>query len=254
MEAWTRRQVLGSSGVLAAGALAASAQGADEAAKAGKLKVLVAGAHPDDPESGCGGTIARYMDSGHDVAILYLTRGEAGIKGKSHEEAAAIRTAEAKKACAILKARPLFAGQIDGATEVTPARYGAFRKLVEDEKPDVVFTHWPIDSHRDHRACSLLVYDAWLRTGRKFALYYFEVDLGGQTQCFRPTHYIDIATTEPRKREACFAHESQHAATGFYPNYHVKMHQFRGMESGFRLAEAFVHHDRSPYGRLPDVS
>ena len=254
MRSWTRRQVLSSSGVFAASALATSAQGADAPAKAGKLKVLVAGAHPDDPESGCGGTIARYVEGGHDVAVLYLTRGEAGIKGKSHEEAAALRTAEAKKACAILKARPLFAGQIDGATEVTPALYDAFRKIVESEKPDVVFTHWPIDSHRDHRACSLLVYDAWLRTGRKFALYYFEVDLGAQTQCFRPTHYIDITTTEPRKREACFAHESQNAATGFYPSYHVKMHEFRGMESGFRLAEAFVHHDRSPHGRLPGVS
>jgi hypothetical protein len=76
--------------------------------------------------------------------------------------------------------------------------------------------------------------------------------LGAQTQCFRPTHYVDITSTEPRKREACLAHESQKAATGFYPNYHVKMHQHRGMESGFRLAEAFVHQDQSPYGCLPD--
>jgi LmbE family N-acetylglucosaminyl deacetylase len=134
---------------------------------------------------------------------------------------------------------------------LSSARYDAFRKLLDDEKPDVVFTHWPIDSHRDHRACSLLVYDAWLRSGRKFALYYFEVDLGAQTQCFRPTHFIDITATEPRKREACLAHQSQGAATDFYPNYHVKMHQFRGMESGFHLAEAFVHHDQNPSGRLP---
>jgi LmbE family N-acetylglucosaminyl deacetylase len=214
-----------------------------------KLKVLVAGAHPDDPESGCGGTIARYADRGHDVAVLYLTRGEAGIKGRSHEEAAAIRTTEATKACAILKSRPLFAG----ATEVNAARYAAFRAIVESEKPDVVFTHWPVDSHPDHRACSLLTYDAWLRTGRKFALYYFEVNLGGQTQCFRPTHYVDITATEPRKRDACFAHASQNAASGFYPNYHIKMHEHRGMEGGFRLAEAFVHHDQSPHGRLPDA-
>ena len=72
-----------------------------------------------------------------------------------------------------------------------------------------------------------------------------------QTQCFRPTHYVDITAVEPRKREACFAHESQNAATDFYPNYHGKMHEFRGMESGFRLAEAFVRHDHSPPSRLP---
>lgn len=253
MPSCSRRQVLLGSSALAAGVLTAPARGASPPKGAGKWKVLVAGAHPDDPESGCGGTIARYVAHGHDVAVLYLTRGEAGIKGKSHDEAAAIRSAEAKKACAILGARPLFAGQIDGDTKVTVAHYAAVRKIVAAEKPDVVFTHWPIDSHPDHRACSLLVYDAWLRIGRKFALYYFEVDLGAQTQCFRPTHYVDITTTEPRKREACFAHKSQHAATGFYPNYHVKMHQHRGMESGVRLAEAFVHHDHSPLGRLPEA-
>lgn len=211
----------------------------------------MAGAHPDDPESGCAGTIARYSDLGHEVVVVYLTRGEAGIAGKSHAEAAAIRTAEAEKACGILGARPLFAGQIDGATEVSSQRYDAFRKLIASEKPDVVFTHWPVDTHRDHRACSLLVFDAWLNLGRRFGLYYFEVDLGGQTQCFRPTHYVDISATEPRKRAACLAHESQHAATGFYPQYHEKMHQFRGMESGYKLAEAFVHHAHSPLGRLP---
>jgi LmbE family N-acetylglucosaminyl deacetylase len=252
MPSWTRRQLLRGSTVLAAGALTASAPAA-EPTQASRLKVLIAGAHPDDPESGCGGTIARYVDRGYEVAVLYLTRGEAGIAGKSHDEAAAIRTAEAKKACTLLKARPLFAGQIDGATEVNAARYAAFRKIVEAEKPDVVLTHWPIDTHPDHRACSLLVYDAWLRLGRRFALYYFEVILGGQTQCFPPTHYVDITAVEPRKRDACFAHESQHARDGWYPNIHVKMQQYRGMEIGVRMAEAFVHHPQSPYGRLPDA-
>jgi N-acetylglucosamine malate deacetylase 1 len=251
METFTRRELIVGSSLLAAGSVAAAASVEAPSSEPRKLKVLVAGAHPDDPESGCGGTICRYVDEGNEVAILYLTRGEAGIHGKSADEAAAIRTAEAKKACEILKARPLFAGQIDGRTELSAARYDAFRKLLDDEKPDVVFTHWPIDSHRDHRACSLLVYDAWLRSDRKFALYYFEVDLGAQTQCFRPTHFADITAVEPRKREACFAHESQNAAADFYPNFHAKMHQLRGMESGVRLAEAFVHHDQSPPGRLP---
>src|SRR3954447_12580903 len=83
-----------------------------------KLKVVVVGAHPDDPESSCGGTMARYADLGHEVVAVYLTRGEAGIKGKTAEEAAAIRTAEAQRACSILKASAVFAGQIDGKAEV----------------------------------------------------------------------------------------------------------------------------------------
>jgi GlcNAc-PI de-N-acetylase len=51
------------------------------------LKILCVGGHPDDPESGCGGTLAKLSAAGHDVTTLYLTRGEAGIPGKSHAEA-----------------------------------------------------------------------------------------------------------------------------------------------------------------------
>ena len=128
-------------------------------------------------------------------------------KGKTHKEAAAIRTAEAEKACEVLKARALFAGQIDGSTEVSATRYDAFFKLLDAEKPDVVFTHWPVDSHRDHRATSLLVYDAWLKSGKKFALFYFEVDAGAQTQLFKPTHYGDISQTEePQEEERATVH------------------------------------------------
>src|ERR1041385_6916714 len=85
---------------------------------AARLTVVCVGGHPDDPESGCGGTLARYAALGHTVAIVYLTRGEAGVRGKSHEEAAAIRTAECQAACKILGAKPIFGGQIDGATVV----------------------------------------------------------------------------------------------------------------------------------------
>src|SRR5512138_3462284 len=81
-----------------------------------KLKILCIGGHPDDPESGCGGTLAKFAAAGHRVTIIYLTRGEAGIPGKSHAESARIRTAEAEAACKILGAEAVFAGQVDGNT------------------------------------------------------------------------------------------------------------------------------------------
>ena len=170
-------------------------------------------------------------------------------RGKSHQEAATIRTAEAQRACEILKARPLFAGQIDGSSEITPSRYDEFRQILEAEYPDLVFTHWPVDTHRDHRAISLLVYDAWLKAGKKFALYYFEVLSGEQTSQFWPTHYVDITQTEARKRAACFAHGSQGPAD-FYP-YHDAMNRFRGMECGCKYAEGFIRHAQSPDATLP---
>ncbi len=216
-----------------------------------KLKVVVAGGHPDDPESACGGTIALYSGLGQEVAVLYLTRGEAGIPGKSAQEAAAIRTAECQAACSILKARPLFAGQTDGNTELNRARYDDFQKILEAEHPDVVFTHWPIDTHRDHRAVSMLVYDAWVRSGRKYDLYYFEVDQGSQTQNFHQSHYVDITHTERRKRAACLAHASQKPEAGFY-RLHDRMNRFRGMECGCEFAEGFIRHCQSPRAPVPE--
>ena len=175
-----RRGLLARSG-MAAGAAAAGVWSAGAAEQPRKLKVVVAGGHPGDPEAACGGTMARLADLGHEVVALYLTRGEAGIRGKARAQAGAVRTAEAQRACQLLKARAVFAGQADGATELTPARYEEFRKLLEAERPNLVFTHWPIDSHSDHRAAALLVYDAWLAGGRKFALYYYEVSTGEET-------------------------------------------------------------------------
>jgi LmbE family N-acetylglucosaminyl deacetylase len=67
------------------------------------FKVVCVGGHPDDPESGCAGTLARYVQSGHRVTIVYLTRGERGIAGKSNQEAATIRTAECEAACNLEK-------------------------------------------------------------------------------------------------------------------------------------------------------
>lgn len=80
----TRRQMLGRSSLLAASLGArfplpgASAQPGDAPRK---LKIVAVGAHPDDPESACGGAMALYADAGHEVVFIYLTRGEAGVKG-----------------------------------------------------------------------------------------------------------------------------------------------------------------------------
>lgn len=202
------------------------------------LKVLVTGGHPGDPEYGCGGTIARYTESGHEVVLLYLNRGEAGISGKPGAEAGAIRTAEAEQACKILKTRPVFAGQVDGMSEVNPARYQEYRKIIQQEQPDIVFTHWPIDNHADHRVNSLLVYDAWLWMEKRFALYYYEVSNGADTLHFTPSHYVDITEYEAKKRDACYAHASQ-TPDMFYP-LQEQVCRFRGIESGYGYAEAFI--------------
>jgi len=210
-----------------------------------KLKIVVVGAHPDDPESICGGTMALFANAGHEVISAYLTLGEAGIEGKSHEEAARIRTAELREACLILKARPEFLGQIDGSCEINAAQYAKMMDFLKKENPDLVFTHWPIDTHRDHRVCSSLVLDAWFHLQRKFDLYYAEAMSGAQSQNFNPTDYVDITTVVEQKHNACFVHRSQKMEEE-YPLYHGQMELFRGMEYNCKYAEAFVRHFQKP--------
>jgi LmbE family N-acetylglucosaminyl deacetylase len=208
-----------------------------------RLKVVVTGGHPGDPEYGCGGTIAKYADQGHEVAILYLNRGDITC-GENNG-----RVGEAKRAGEILKARPVFADQCDGHAIVDNAHYDSFRALLAAERPDVLFTHWPVDGHRDHRAISMLTYDSWFKLGKRGALYYYEVSDGEDTLMFHPTDYVDITSTEPRKKAACYAHASQ--SPDRYYALQSEVSRFRGLESGHAQAEAFVRHAQSEGGALP---
>ncbi len=205
-----------------------------------KKKILCFGGHPDDPESGCGGTLARLSNSGHEVTIIYLTTGEAGIPGKTQDEAAVIRKQEAINACAVLKAKPAFAGQIDGDTIMNNEWLSKVQKMVAEEKADLVFTHWPIDSHKDHQVASLLMIQTWVRSKQKFPLYFFEVCTGEQTMGFRPTDHVDITETQEQKRSSVYCHVSQDPP-GIYSCGHSAMEDFRGRELGVKAAEAFVY-------------
>jgi LmbE family N-acetylglucosaminyl deacetylase len=232
-------------------ALFAAQAGGQSSIPAKKLNVVCVGAHPDDPESGCGGVLARYSETGHRVTIIYLTRGERGIAGKSLDEAAAIRTAEAQEACRILGARAVFAGQIDGATELNREHSADFRKLLAGEKPDIVFTQWPIDTHGDHQIAGLLTLRAFYSDPPRFHLYFYEVDAGAQTQGFRPTDYVDITAVREKKKAALFAHKSQHGEE-IYSRHHEVMENFRGREARVTAAEGFVHlNTDGSAGRLP---
>jgi len=243
----TRRRLLFSAGTVASGlALSgtrASASAQDQgASRPGRLKVVVCGGHPGDPEYGCGGTVARLAALGHDVVLLYLN------DGAWPPTPAATRLAEAAKACAILKARPAYAGQVNGHAVVDATHYDVYRTLLAELAPDAVLTQWPLDNHRDHRAISTLTYDAWQALGKRFALYYYEVSNGEDTLQFSPTQYVDITQQEPQKRAACYAHASQ--SPDRYYELQDAVARFRGLERGWARAEAFVLQQQSPSDAL----
>lgn len=213
-----------------------------------RLKILVTGAHPGDPECGCAGTIARCVALGHEVTQLYLNRGE-GFCQSANPDCAAVRTEEAQKACQILHTRAVFAYQIDGQSIIDNAHYTEFAQLLTTQNPDIIFTHWPIDNHRDHRALSQLVLDAWLASHKKAALYYYEV--ADDTMMFSPSDFVDISSSEIEslRHAACFAHASQQPEK-WYPRQ-VEITRFRGSQSAHVQAEAFLRHWQSRPAQLP---
>jgi len=217
--------------------------------KAG-LKVVCVGGHPDDPESGCAGTLALYQEIGNAATIVYLTRGERGIQGKSNDEAARIRSAECEAACKLLGAKMRFAGQIDGSADFTRAHVDELQRILEDERPDVVFTHWPVDTHMDHQVASMCTIRACFALKPRPELYFFEVNTGSQTLGFTPNHYVDITKTLEKKKAALLVHISQNGE-GIWKNYHEPIASWRGREAGCKAAEAFARLNRDVAVRLP---
>ena len=253
---FTRRDFLKNSTLLGGPILLAAAApplAAANAAAARTLKVVCVGGHPDDPESGCAGTLVRYAELGHTVSVIYLTRGERGIRDKSLDEAAKIRSAECENACKVMGAKAVFFGQIDGATEVTKSHVDAMTRLLAAEKPDVLFTHWPIDTHMDHQVASFLTIRAWMALRPHPQLYFFEVNSGSQSQGFMPNMYVDISPVLEKKKSVLFAHVSQDGQ-GIWRDHHEVIANWRGREAGVKAAEGFVHMNRDPQtSNLPGI-
>lgn len=252
MDRFSRRSMLRRSpGLATAAVLGAPQEKRPEPNR--KFRVVAVGGHSDDPQTCAGGTLALFADQGHDVVALTLTGGPLPAADANPEVRAVRIRRDSQRAADILKVRLDCLNYSGGnmeqfrygtACELSGQRYQEFTELLLDKyRPDIVFTHWPIDVHMDHRAASLLTYAAWLRGGKKFPLYYMEAESGTQTQNFFPTHYVDITNVEQR------THESWKALTLWYDAVwplHDSMRRMRGAERGCKVAEAFNHHPQSP--------
>ena len=209
------------------------------------LQILCVGAHPGDPEFGCGGTLARLSGSGHQITVLYLTRGEASDPTKSYGTMAELRTKEAEKSCGLIKAKPIFAGQVDANTEMNKNWVGKMTEWIQTMKPDIVFTQWPVDTHMDHQVTGQLVLAAWANSKRNFELYFYEVNTGSETLGFEPTDRVDISGQREIKKQMMFAHQTQ-SPQQTYDEFFRTMEEFRGLEAGVKAAEAFIHFKSAP--------
>jgi bacillithiol biosynthesis deacetylase BshB1 len=175
------------------------------------VDIIFFGAHPDDIELSCGGTIAKSVADGLRVGIIELTRGELGTRGTPK-----IRRREALNAMRILGAR--FREQLDfGDGNLRTSRDEELQiiEIVRTCKPKVVFTMWPDDRHPDHTRTGRIVTEAsWyaglrsLETGLphhrpQVTIYY------PQNYLVTPSFVVDVTKTWKTKQRAIAAFKSQ---------------------------------------------
>ena len=223
------------------------------------MNILAIGAHPDDVEESCGGTLAKYVKQGHKVFTATATNGNIGSATLSMEEIAKIRKEEARRAAAIIGAEYICLDYNDEMFfEDKEARIN-FINLVRYCKADVILTHNPHDYNPDHELTSKIINDiavmipiAKIETKAKPydkipIIAYFEPVNG---LGFIPTEYVDITEEIEIKRAMCAEHKSQiqwmsdnyKDTFGDGKNFFdgvLTTAKYRGMQCGVDYAEGF---------------
>ena len=181
-----------------------------------KVDVLAIGAHPDDVELGCGGTIAKLISEGKKVAILDLTQGELGTRGTNET-----RAIEAKNAAEILGISARENLKMKDGFLINSEEYQLrIIKAIRTYQPEIVFCNAVDDRHPDHAKAAKLASDACFLSG----LIKIETEESGKKQeKWRPKqvfHYIQWKNLEPdfvidisefldKKIESCLAYKTQ---------------------------------------------
>lgn len=192
-------------------------------------KILVVGAHPDDMEIACGGSLAKLSDAGHTIVGLIVCKGERGGNSSS-------RLTEAMNSSEFLGINKVeimdfpdtrldqFVSEISQQIEI----------IVNELKPDMVFTHSIHDLHQDHKA----VHDATLRACRNLStiLCY---ESPSTTKAFKPNVFVNIEQYIDIKIESILEHEDQSKKRYVQPEQVYGKAIFRGTQAKLEKAEGF---------------
>ncbi len=148
-----------------------------------KLDVLAIGAHPDDIELACGGTIAKFVNQGKKTGICDLTQGELGTRGSKE-----IRHTEANNAAKILgvEVRENL-GLPDGNIEITMENRLKLMTVIRRYQPELLIIPFHLDRHPDHEHAHHLAKEAWYYAGLEKMP---TTDGGKQQDPFRPRKYF----------------------------------------------------------------
>ena len=176
-----------------------------------KLDILAFGAHPDDIELGCGGTLIKHISSGNKVGIIDFTTGDLGTRGSSE-----IRLNEAQNAANLmgLSIRENLNFK-DGFFQNDDIHKKALIKMIRKYQPEIVLTNAPSDRHPDHGRASQLTIDACFLSGlekidtnqdvwRPKAIYHYI-----QFNNLMPDFVVDISDYFNKKIEVIKQYKSQ---------------------------------------------
>jgi LmbE family N-acetylglucosaminyl deacetylase len=224
------------------------------------MRIMAIGAHPDDLEILCGGTLARFTEDGHQVTMCVATDGTAGHMEIKPPELGEIREQEARRAAAVIDADFIWMGFPDELIFNDRETRLAFVDAIRHARPDMIITHTPDDYHPDHRVVSSLVFDTSfmaslpnIETERPAhllvpPLYYMDTVAGKR---FHPTEYVDVSEQLEIKRQMLGCHESQlkwlqdHDDVDIIEFMEVVAHA-RGLQCGVAYAEGFRAEDVWP--------
>jgi LmbE family N-acetylglucosaminyl deacetylase len=215
--------------------------------------VLAVGAHPDDVEISCGGTLAALVARGIEVHIATVTDGWCGSYDLAGPEIAKVRLEEARRAAEIVGAASFHhLGMHDQGSETTIERRRDLVNLIRRLGANVILGQSPADYHVDHRNAAELVFQARCAAGvPNFSevpplpftphLAFFDTNMG---VAFEPQVWIDVSTTIEVKRRMLSAHASQAAMEGTLygagPVEMMEIHsRFRGAQRAVAYAEAY---------------
>ena len=231
-----------------------------------KLDILVFGAHPDDVELGCGGTIIKEVQRGTNVGIIDLTRGELGTRGS-----AIIRDEETKKATkvmgVIIRENMNFK---DGFFEDDNDHKLALIKKIRYYQPEIVITNAPSDRHPDHPRGAKITIDACFLSGlekietnqkvwRPRSIYHYI-----QFNNLLPDIVIDISKQINLKVEAVESYktqfynsESDESETIISTKNFLESVRYRakdlGRQTGCEYAEGFISYQLQKINSLLDI-
>ena len=195
------------------------------------MNILAIGAHPDDIEFGCGGTLLKYSRKGNSVSVLVLTRGQFGGDPD-------VRVREQKEAAVSLGAKDVFWGGFND-TELVDNHETILKieEVLHKVSPDVLFLNYYDDVHQDHRAAAL----AGVSASRYVKeILFYEVPT---TQHFEPDIFVDINDVLEKKIELIKLHASQVDKTRVENLTILESAQscanFRGYQGRVKFAEGF---------------